>query len=135
MVPLKRSRGYDYSSDSDIESRLDVSKNLDNAWPRYLVVKRKEGEGFPSNPFLISKLIENVSKTINNVKRLRDGSLLVECPSKKVSDSFLGREKMGDFEVYCICSSAFSHRADYALPAADVKFEGIFCQRNSCLRY
>ena len=99
MVPLKRSRGYDYSSDSDIESRLDVSKNLDNAWPRYLVVKRKEGEGFPSNPFLISKLIENVSKTITNVKRLRDGSLLVECPSKKVSDSFLGRERLGDFGV------------------------------------
>ena len=96
---MKRSRECDYCSDSDIESRQDLSKKIDNAWPHFLVVRRRGGEEFPSNPFLISKLIENVLKTITNVKRLKDGSVLVECPSKKVLDSFLGKEKIGDFEI------------------------------------
>ncbi|KAK7092411.1 hypothetical protein V1264_008156 [Littorina saxatilis] len=85
-------RRYCVDSDSDDEVRVRATKNnISEAWPRFIVVETAD-EAQPISklsPFAIQKVIAGVSSTIDNIKRLRNGSLLIECPSKKASDGLL----------------------------------------------
>jgi hypothetical protein len=45
------------------------------------------------SPFLLEKWFEGVSRQITNVKRQRDGSYLVDCPTKKIASCLLARDK------------------------------------------
>ena len=85
-------RERDFDSDSDIEIRSTASAaGVSGAWPRFLLVKVAK-DGARLSPFLLEKWFEGVSRQIVNVKRQRDSSYLVDCPSKKVSDNLMARD-------------------------------------------
>ena len=69
-------------NDSDSEDEI-----IEGAWPRFLVVEGADPEKPLSklSPFAIATGFRGVSTTITNIKKLRDGAYLVECPSEKVS--------------------------------------------------
>ena len=85
-----------------------MSGNVPNLWPRFLVIKRDDGTegGFPCNPFLISKMVQGVSRFITKANRQRDGTILVECPTKNVSDRLLRCSELAGYDV-----SVSEHRA------------------------
>ena len=85
-------RERDFDSDSDIEIRSTASAaGVSGAWPRFLLVKVAK-DGARLSPFLLEKWFEGVSRQIVNVKRQRDSSYLVDCPSKRVSDNLMARD-------------------------------------------
>jgi hypothetical protein len=45
------------------------------------------------SPFLLEKWFEGVSRQITNVKKQRDGSYLVDCPTQKIASCLLARDK------------------------------------------
>ena len=79
---LKRSR----RDEDDFE---DLTVN--GTWSRFLVVEPAD----PSQPltkltpFAIQRGFEGISSKIQNVKKLRNGSFLVECPTQKISTTLL----------------------------------------------
>ena len=58
--------------------------NTSNNWPRFLVVE-SSSDNLPQSklsPFAVQKGIQAVAGTLKSIKRLRDGSFLVECARK-----------------------------------------------------
>lgn len=91
----KRRREKDErDSDSESEVREIAEKYLHSTWPRFLVVEGTDPDKPLSrlSPFAIRKGFEGISKEIKNVKRLRDGSYLVECPSQRICQQILKRD-------------------------------------------
>jgi hypothetical protein len=80
-------------SDSEIDDRNAVKDTLPNAWPRFLLVEGTDPDRPLSklSPFATKKWIEGISTQITNVKRIKDGALLVEAPSEKISTWLLNR--------------------------------------------
>ena len=73
----KRVRDDDSDTDSDNEMFL---KNETN-WPRFLIVE-SASEDLPLqklSPFAVQKGFQVIAGTLKSIKRLRDGSFLVEC--------------------------------------------------------
>ena len=66
--------------DSKIENFLDTTAN----WPRFLVVELASVDLPLSklSPFTIQKGFQAIAGTLKSIKRLRDGSFLVECARK-----------------------------------------------------
>ena len=96
LNPIKRARRSGgasfYKSDSDSDEDV-----VAGVWPRWLVVEGADPEKplEKLDPWAISKGFKGVSSTITNITEMkgRKGALLVECPTKKVSDSLLGRNE------------------------------------------
>ena len=82
--------GASLSLESDSDDEV-----IAGVWPRWLVVEAEDPENplIKLDPWTISKGFKGVSSSINNIQEIKGskGSLLVECPTKKVSDSLLGR--------------------------------------------
>ena len=76
----------DSDSESEVRSKL-ARKGVSEAWPRFLVVEGTDEERplKDMSPFLVQKAFEGISREITNIKRLRDGNFLVECPTERVS--------------------------------------------------
>ena len=100
-MATKRSRSdfsptYTDDSDSDIEARQDAYRSgIPDAWPRFLVVEAANSDQPIHNmsPFIIQKWFEGISSTgFSSIKKLRAGSFLVECSSKRSSDLLLKRD-------------------------------------------
>ena len=93
--PFKRGRDDDpyYDSDSDTEKRSAATRaGVVGAWPRFLVVEGTSEERPLSkiHPFAIQKCFDGVSSTgFESIKKLRNGSYLVECKSKRASELLL----------------------------------------------
>ena len=75
-----RDSNQDTDTDSENESFLDTTAN----WPRFLVVESVSVDLPLSklSPFAIQKGFQAIAGTFKSIKRLRDGSFLVECSRK-----------------------------------------------------
>ncbi len=85
MAPTnKNKRLRDNDQDSDTDSDNERSYNSCNNWPRFLVVE-SSSDDLPLSklsPFGVQKGFHAVAGTLKSIKRLRDGSFLVECARK-----------------------------------------------------
>lgn len=75
--------------DSDSESEIrERAKGVPGAWPRFLVVSSAD-EARPISklsPFAVQKGFAGISSRLTKIKRMRDGSLLVECTTQRDSE-------------------------------------------------
>ena len=97
MDPKNKKRRVDrtfYDSDSDYETRT-MTMN----WPRFLLVESGD-DSLPVtklSPFAIDKGFQAlISGRLRSIKRLRNGTFLVECDTKKQSDLLLKSQKLVD---------------------------------------
>ncbi|XP_071091229.1 uncharacterized protein [Haliotis cracherodii] len=65
------------------------SSEIVDSWPRFIVISSSDDIPLKLNPFAISLGIKGVCGEVNNVTRLRSGSLLVECARRQQSDNLL----------------------------------------------
>ena len=84
-------RTFYNDSDSDYETRT-VTMN----WPRFLLVESVDESLLVTklSPFAIDKGFQAlISGGLRSIKRLRNGTFLVECDTKKQSDHLLKSQK------------------------------------------
>ena len=85
MAPTnKNKRLWDNNQDSDMDLDNECSYNSSNNWPRFLVME-SWSDDLPRSklsPFAVQKGFQSVAGTLKSIKRLRDGSFLVECARK-----------------------------------------------------
>ena len=84
----------DYDSDSDEEIRkIAAQHGISDAWPRFLIVEGTDPEKPLSalSPFAVEKGFSGVSSEFKNIRRLRNGTFLVECPSERASNNLRRR--------------------------------------------
>ena len=92
LTPNKRRRqgGVSFSLESDSDEDV-----VAGVWPRWLVVEAEDPENslLKLDPWAISKGFKGVSTAITNIQEIKgsNGSLCVECPTKRVSDALLSR--------------------------------------------
>ena len=95
----KRLRDSDQNKDTDSENEsfLDTTAN----WPRFLVVESASVDLPLSklSPFAIQKGFQAIAGTLKSIKRLRDGSLLVECARKPQAIGLLQTTQFTDRPV------------------------------------
>ena len=93
---VKRSRPSDLT-DSD----SDVDFNLDDSWPRYLVIEPTDENRALSrlSPFAIAKGLQGLAGVPKDVRRLRDGQLLVEVDKKSYSDNLLKSTQLAECPI------------------------------------
>ena len=87
----KRAKRNLSEDDSDTDMDKNTDKNRDAAsWTRYVVVEGKDKDSpLKINPFALSKAIQGVAGTVKSVKKLRSGSLLIECANESQSKNLL----------------------------------------------
>ncbi|CAH1107740.1 unnamed protein product [Psylliodes chrysocephalus] len=66
--------------------------------PRFLIVKRKEGDFNNTNPFLIQKFIYGKVGEVKNLKKIKDG-LLIETKSAAQSKVIVGMKKFLEYDI------------------------------------
>ena len=85
MAPTnKNKRLRDNDQDLDTDSDNERFYNSCNNWPRFLVMD-SSSDDLPLSklsPFAVQKGFQVVAGTLKSIKRLRDGSFLVECTRK-----------------------------------------------------
>ena len=102
-IPPKRKRegtSSDQDTDSDTDVEVDVRRKA-GFWPRWLVMEAAD-ESRPLSglsPFAIAKGIKGLSGEPKSVKRLRSGSLLIECSTQKHSELLLKSKVLVDRPV------------------------------------
>ena len=82
---------WDNNQDSDLDSENERSYNSCNNWPRFLDVE-SSSDDLPLSklsPFAVQKGFQAVAGTLKSIKRLRDGSFLVECGKRVRAQSLL----------------------------------------------
>ena len=85
MAPTNRNKRLrDNDQDLDTESDSERSYNSCQNWPRFLVVESSSEDLLLGklSPFAVQKGFQAVAGTLKSIKRLRDGSFLVECARK-----------------------------------------------------
>ena len=78
MAPTNKKRLRDNDQDSDSDYENERSYNCNN-WPKFLVVE-SSSDDLPLSklsPFAVQKGFQAVAGTLKSIKRLRDGSFLV----------------------------------------------------------
>ncbi|XP_071091238.1 uncharacterized protein [Haliotis cracherodii] len=80
------------SSDDETDLQLD-------SWARFIVIEASDHQPLKLNPFAISKAINGCCGTVDNVTRLRNGSILVECARKQQSLNLLSISQFANVEV------------------------------------
>lgn len=79
-----------------------ISQSSNNkVMPSYIIISRKDGNSFKNvSPFFINKFFFNTVGDVNNIRKLRDGNLLVETSNTKQSETILAITNFaGQFEV------------------------------------
>ena len=96
----KRSKRNLPDDDSDSETEL-------NTWPRFIVLESGDiSKPLKINPFALSKAIQGVAGSVKSVKKMSNGSYLVECANKAQSDNLLRTTKLATVDV-----STFPHKS------------------------
>ena len=98
MAPTNKKRLQDNDQDSDSDSENEHSYNSYNNWPRFLVVE-SSSDDLPLSklsPFAVQKGFQAVAKSI---KRLMDGSFLVECGKRAQAQNLLRTNRFIDRPV------------------------------------
>lgn len=90
-------------SDSETETRdIADAAGVTGAWCRFLVVAFTGDSERRISPFVAEKWFEGVSSSITSIKRQRDNSFLVECPTKKISCYLMDRND-DELNVGSVC--------------------------------
>ena len=77
--------------DSDTDSDNEMLMKSETNWPRFLIVE-SASEDLPLqklSPFAVQKGFQVIAGTLKSIKRLRDGSNLVECGKKAQAQNLL----------------------------------------------
>ncbi|XP_048239037.1 uncharacterized protein LOC125372628 [Haliotis rufescens] len=82
----------------DIDQSEQLSRGLDS-WSRFIVIEAANKQPIKLNPFAISKAVLGICGEVNNVTRLRSGSLLVECTRRQQSLNLLSVTTFANIEV------------------------------------
>ncbi|CAH1103022.1 unnamed protein product [Psylliodes chrysocephalus] len=94
-------RGAGSSTNNNMhQNTLDLNEET-VVQPRFLIVKRKEGDFATVNPFLIQKFVYGRFGQVKNLKKIKDG-LLIETNSAAQSKVMLTIKKFLDYEVEII---------------------------------
>ncbi|XP_046338071.2 uncharacterized protein LOC124119567 [Haliotis rufescens] len=83
-------------SDEELNISPDISED---SWPRFIVIASADGNPLRLNPFAISLGIKGACGEVQNVTRLRSGSLLVECARRQQSVNLLSLQQFVNTEV------------------------------------
>ena len=100
MAPTNKKRLWDNDQDSDSDYENERSYNCNN-WPRFLVME-SSNDDLPLSklsPFAIQKGFQAVARTLKSIKRLRDGSFLVECGKRAQAQNLLWTNRFIDRPV------------------------------------
>ena len=98
MAPTNKKRIRNNDQDSDSDSENEHSYNSYNNWPRFLVVE-SSSDDLPLSklsPFAVQKGFQAVAGTLKSIKRLRDGSFLVECGKRAQAQNLLRTDLLTD---------------------------------------
>ena len=101
MAPTNKKRLRNNYQDSDSKSENEFSYNSYNNWPRFLVVE-SSSDDLPLSklsPFAVQKGFQAVAGTLKSIKRLRDGSFLVECGKRAQAQNLLRTNRFIDRPV------------------------------------
>ena len=100
MAPTNKRRLRDNDQDSDSDYENERSYNCNN-WPRFLVMESSNDDLLLSklSPFAIQKGFQAVARTLKSIKRLRDGSFLVECGKRAQAQNLLRTNRFIDRPV------------------------------------
>ena len=102
MAPTnKNKRLRDNGKDSDTDSENERSYNSCDNWPRFLVVE-SSSDDLPLSklsPFAVQKGFQAVAGALKSIKRLKDGSFLVECARKSQAMGLLKTTRFVDRPV------------------------------------
>ena len=102
MAPTnKNKRLRDNDQDSDTDSDNERSYNSCKNWLRFLVVE-SSSDDLPLSklsPFAVQKGFQAVAGTLRSIKRLRDGSFLMECARKSQAMGLLMTTRFVDRPV------------------------------------
>ena len=90
----KRVRDDDSDTDSDNKMLMKSETN----WPRFLIVETASEDLPPQklSPFAVQKGFQAFAGTLKNIKRLRDGSFLVECGKRAQTQNLLRTNRFID---------------------------------------
>ena len=98
MASRKRFLAFD-SSEDDTQPTTFTFKANEN-FAKFLVISNKEDKPITSlSPFIIEKQIESIIGTPKNVKKLKNGTLLVETNRKSQTDNLLKITKFFNINV------------------------------------
>ncbi|XP_018576628.1 uncharacterized protein LOC108915146 [Anoplophora glabripennis] len=96
-IEASSSQNRDVDGDPPQITPTDTSRETGNP-PRFLIVKRIEGDFARVNPFTIEKNLYGVIGNAKNISKIREG-LLVETVSAAQSRCLLKAKKIGEFAV------------------------------------
>ena len=98
MDPKNKKRRADRTFYNDSDSDYEI-RTMTMNWPRFLLVESGD-DSLPVtklSPFAIDKGFQTlISGRLKSIKRLRNGTFLVECDTKKQSDLLLKSQKLVD---------------------------------------
>ena len=83
-------RGWDEDTDTDSENEI-FSNNEKKKWPKFIIVK-SANDDLPLqklSPFAIQKGFQVIARSLKSIKRLTDGSFLVECGKRAQAQNLL----------------------------------------------
>ena len=87
--------------DSDTDSDNEMLMNSETNWARFLIVD-SANEDLPLqklSPFAVQKGFQAIAGTLKSIKRLRDGSFLVECGKRAPAQNLLQTNRFIDRPV------------------------------------
>ena len=85
----------EYSSEEESSSAIKKTKHTTKNWPRFLVVSSIDDSPLRLNPFLTSKAVNSLSGEVQNIKKIKNGFLLIECKTQKQSQHLLSLKEIG----------------------------------------
>ena len=97
-TPTDPKRSKRYHSEDDSESENEKTKTT--IWPRFLIIESAiKDKPLKINPFLLSKTIQSIAGTVKSIKKLRSGSLLIECANEQQSKNLLKTNSLATIPV------------------------------------
>ena len=93
MATKHQSKKRVRDDNSDTDSDNEILMKSETNWPRFLIVE-SASEDLPLqklSPFVDQKGFQAVAGTLKSIKRLRDGSFLVECGKRTQAQNLLRR--------------------------------------------
>ena len=98
MAPTnKNKRLWDTNQELDMDLDNECSYNSSNNWPRFLVME-SWSDDLPRSK-LSPFAVQSVARTLKSIKRLRDGSFLVECARKSQTMGLLKTTRFIDWPI------------------------------------
>jgi hypothetical protein len=78
-------------------------ENSGPTWPRFVIIRSiKESELAQASPFVIIRAITNMIGSPDKIKKLRDGSLLIQTNSERLSNTLLNANTLaGNISILC----------------------------------